>query len=76
MRERAGIEAAKANGIYKGRFATFDRARIVALRKEGMGATEIAKAVGCKRGNVYKTLTAAGLNGGNLVNGLPGSGRM
>ena len=36
--------------------------RIVALRKEGMGATEIAKAVGCKRGNVYKTLKAAGLN--------------
>ena len=30
MWERAGIEAAKANGIYKGRFATFDRARIVA----------------------------------------------
>jgi hypothetical protein len=26
--------------------------------------------------NVYKTLTAAGLNGGNLINGLPGSGRM
>jgi hypothetical protein len=75
-RQRAGIEAAKAKGIYKGRPATFDRARIVALRKEGMGATEIAKAVGCKRGNVYKTLTAAGLNGGNLINGLPGSGRM
>jgi Helix-turn-helix domain of resolvase len=64
-RQRAGIEAAKAKGIDKGRPATFDRARIVALRKEGMGATEIAKAVGCKRGNVYKTLTAAGLNGGN-----------
>src|ERR1700722_2766774 len=54
--------AAKAKGVYKGRPATFDRARIVALRKEGMGATEIAKAVGCKRGNVYKTLKAAGLN--------------
>jgi hypothetical protein len=27
-----------------------------------MGATEIAMAVGCKRGNVYKTLKAAGLN--------------
>jgi DNA invertase Pin-like site-specific DNA recombinase len=61
-RQRAGIEAAKAKGIYKGRPATFDRARIVALRTEGMGATEIAKAVGCKRGNVYKTLKAAGLN--------------
>jgi DNA invertase Pin-like site-specific DNA recombinase len=75
-RQRAGIDAAKAKGIYKGRPATFDRARIVALRKEGMGAPEIAKAGGCKRGNVYKTLTAAGLNGGNLINGLPGSGRM
>jgi len=35
-RQRAGIDAAKAKGIYKGRPATFDRARIVALRKEGM----------------------------------------
>ena len=61
-RRRAGIDAGKAKGIYKGRPATFDRARIVALRKEGMDATEIAKAVGCKRGNVYKTLKAAGLN--------------
>jgi DNA invertase Pin-like site-specific DNA recombinase len=75
-RQRAGIEAAKAKGTYKGRPVTFDRARIVALRKEGMGATEIAKAGGCKRGNVYKTLTAAGLNGSKLINGLPGSGRM
>jgi DNA invertase Pin-like site-specific DNA recombinase len=56
------IDAAKAKGIYKGRPATFDRSRIVSLRKEGMGATEITKAVGCKRGNVYKTLKAAGLS--------------
>jgi DNA invertase Pin-like site-specific DNA recombinase len=61
-RQRAGIDAGKAKGIYKGRPATFDRARIVSWRKQGMGATEIAKAVGCKRGNVYKTLKAAGLN--------------
>jgi DNA invertase Pin-like site-specific DNA recombinase len=59
-RQRAGIDAAKAKGVYKGRPVTFDRVRIVSLRKEGMGATEIAKAVGCKRGNVYKTLKAAG----------------
>jgi hypothetical protein len=38
-RQRAGIDAAKAKGVYKGRPATFDRARIVSLRKEGMGAT-------------------------------------
>src|SRR5277367_5393341 len=61
-RQRAGIDAAKAKGVYKGRPVSFDRARIVALRKEGMGATEIANAVGCKRGNVYKALKAAGLN--------------
>jgi hypothetical protein len=30
--------------------------------KEGMGATEIARAVGCKRGNVYKVLKAAGMS--------------
>jgi DNA invertase Pin-like site-specific DNA recombinase len=61
-RQRAGIDAAKAKGIYKGRPVTFDRARIISLRQEGMGATEIAKAVGCKRGNVYKALKAVGLN--------------
>ena len=53
-RQRAGIDAAKAKGIYKGRPVTFDRARIVSLRKEGMGVAEIAKAIGGKRGNVYK----------------------
>ena len=61
-RQLAGIYAAKAKGVYKGRPAIFDRARIVALRKEGMGATEIAKTVRCKRGNVYKALKAVGLN--------------
>ena len=35
-RQRAGIDAAKAKGVYKGRPVTFDRARIVALRKEGV----------------------------------------
>lgn len=61
-RQSAGIDAAKAKGIHKCRPVTFDRTRIVALCKEDVGATEIAKAVGCKRGNVYKTLKAAGLN--------------
>lgn len=60
-RQRTGIEAAKARGVYKGRPVTFDHAKIVALRREGMGAAEIAHAVGCKRGNVYKALKAAGV---------------
>ena len=59
-RQRAGIEAARAKGVYKGRPPTFDHAKIVALRKQGKGATEIARAVGCQRGNVYKALKASG----------------
>jgi DNA invertase Pin-like site-specific DNA recombinase len=60
-RQRAGIEAAKTKGVYKGRPPTFDHAKIVALRKQGKGATEIARAVGCQRGNVYKALKASAL---------------
>lgn len=56
-RQRAGIEAAKEKGVYKGRPVTFDRARIVA-----QGAREIARAIGCERGNVYNALKAAGFN--------------
>jgi DNA invertase Pin-like site-specific DNA recombinase len=37
-RQRTGIEAAKANGVYKGRPITFDHAKIVALRKRGAGS--------------------------------------
>jgi DNA invertase Pin-like site-specific DNA recombinase len=59
-RQRAGIEKAKAEGVYKGRPVTFDHERIVELRKQGLGATEIAQAVGCKRGNVYKVLAGSG----------------
>jgi DNA invertase Pin-like site-specific DNA recombinase len=59
-RQRAGIEAAKAEGVYKGRKVKFDPARILELRKQGVGATEIANAVGCKRGAVYLALKAAG----------------
>jgi DNA invertase Pin-like site-specific DNA recombinase len=62
-RQRAGIEAAKANGVYKGRPAKVDHQRIMELRKQGMGATEIAKAVGCKRGNVYKVLSGSASTG-------------
>jgi DNA invertase Pin-like site-specific DNA recombinase len=58
-RQRAGIEAAKAEGVYKGRKVVFDRARILELRRQGMGATAIAKAIGCKRGAVYLALKAA-----------------
>jgi DNA invertase Pin-like site-specific DNA recombinase len=61
-RRRAGIDAAKAKGVYKGRPATFNRARIVGPAQGRKGATEIAKAAGCKRGNVIQDAKAAGLN--------------
>jgi DNA invertase Pin-like site-specific DNA recombinase len=58
-RQAAGIAAAKARGVYTGRKPGFDHARIRALRAEGMGATEIAKEIGCKRGLVYQVLAKA-----------------
>ena len=59
-RQRVGIEAAKAKGVYKGRPVTLDHPRILAMRAEGKGATEIAKALGCSRGAVYKALNGHG----------------
>ena len=55
-RQRAGIEAAKKREAYKGRPVTLDHGRIVSLHKQGIGATEIARKIGCSRGAVYKVL--------------------
>ena len=37
-------------------------ARVVACAQGRNGRSEIARAVGCRRGNLYKALKAAGLN--------------
>lgn len=58
-RQRAGIEAAKAKGIYKGRPVTLDHAKVLELHRNGLGPTAIAKAMRCSRGAVYKALKAA-----------------
>ncbi len=55
-RQRAGIEQAKARGVYKGRPVTLDHAKLTEMRKAGMGPTAIAKALGCSRSAVYKVL--------------------
>jgi DNA invertase Pin-like site-specific DNA recombinase len=55
-RQRVGIEAAKAKGVYKGRPVTLDHTRVRAMRADGKGPTEIAKAVGCSRGAFYRIL--------------------
>lgn len=45
-RRAEGIAKAKAAGVYKGRAATIDPAKIRQLRAEGMGGAEIAKRLG------------------------------
>jgi DNA invertase Pin-like site-specific DNA recombinase len=60
-RQRTGIDAAKAMGVYKGRPVTFDRARIVALRRKGWEPRKSPGPSAATRQR-YKTLKAAGLN--------------
>ena len=55
-RQRAGIEKAKSKGVYKGRPSSLDHDRIKELKSEGLGATAIAKELGCSRGAIYKAL--------------------
>jgi DNA invertase Pin-like site-specific DNA recombinase len=57
-RQRAGIEAAKAKGVYKGRKRTIDREAVQRLHRDGVGATEIARRLGIGRASVYKVLRA------------------
>jgi DNA invertase Pin-like site-specific DNA recombinase len=55
-RQMEGIARAKAQGVYKGRKPSIDPARVRQLRDEGMGATEIARALGIGRASVYRVL--------------------
>ena len=57
-RRGAGIEKAKAEGKYKGRPTSLDHDKIKAMMAEGMGATAIARELGCNRGAIYKVLKA------------------
>ena len=55
-RQRAGIEAAKARGVYTGRKRSIDRDRVRKLKADGIGATAIARQLGIGRATVYKVL--------------------
>ena len=55
-RQKAGIEKAKAAGVYKGRPMSLDHDKIRQLKADGMGATAIARELGCSRGAIYKAL--------------------
>jgi DNA invertase Pin-like site-specific DNA recombinase len=57
-RQRAGIEAAKAKGVYRDRPVTLDHGKIREMRASGMGATAIARAMGYTVQRVYKVLGA------------------
>lgn len=53
-RQRAGIAKAKARGVYKGRRAGIDAAKVRELAAQGMSAGAIAGALGCHRQSVYR----------------------
>lgn len=58
-RQREGIDAALAKGAespFKGRPASIDAEKIVALRAQGKNPTSIAKALGVARSSVYRYL--------------------
>lgn len=57
-RQRRGIEAAKLRGAYKGRPATIDPTQVQELRRQGLGATAIAKRLKIGRASVYRMLAA------------------
>jgi DNA invertase Pin-like site-specific DNA recombinase len=57
-RQMQGIAAAKAKGVYKGRPASIDAAKVAALKAEGLGATKIAKQLNVARASVYRVLAA------------------
>jgi DNA invertase Pin-like site-specific DNA recombinase len=56
-RQQAGIEAAKAKGVYKGRKPSVPVATVREMREAGQGPTAIAKALGISRMSVHRVLS-------------------
>src|ERR687894_1157645 len=56
-RQQAGIEAAKAKGVYKGRRPSVPASKVKAMHDEGHGPSAIAKALGISRISVHRVLT-------------------
>jgi DNA invertase Pin-like site-specific DNA recombinase len=57
-RQLEGIVSAKARGVYKGRKASIDPAKVKQLKTHGMGPSAIAKALKIGRASVYRALTS------------------
>ncbi len=49
----------KGRGLYKGRRASIDAATVREMKAQGLGATDIAKALGIGRASVYRVWEAA-----------------
>jgi DNA invertase Pin-like site-specific DNA recombinase len=57
-RQLEGIAKAKADGVYKGRPASVDQAKIAELKAQGFGPSQIARKLGISRASVYRALDA------------------
>ena len=58
-RQQAGIEAAKAKGVYRGRKPSVPVAKVWEMRASGHGPTAIAAALGISRMSVHRVFTEA-----------------
>jgi len=57
--QRAGIDAAKDKGVYKGRRKSVDDEEIRRLASEGTAKAQIARDLGVSRMTVYRALADA-----------------
>ena len=57
-RQMEGIAKAKAAGVYKGRPPSVDQAKVVDLKDQGFGPSQIARKLGISRASVYRALEA------------------
>ena len=55
-RQMEGIAKAKEKGVYKGGQSRIDVEQIIRLKKEGLGATKIARQMNIHRDSVYRLL--------------------
>jgi DNA invertase Pin-like site-specific DNA recombinase len=62
-RQAEGIARAKAEGVYKGRKPSVDRAAVDQLRADGFNPTQIANKLGINRVTVYRLKKAAEAGG-------------
>ena len=62
-RQRAGIDAAKGKGVYKGREKRVDDAKIRKLAADGVPKAQIARELGVSRMTVYRAIDAGGTKG-------------